>query len=134
MTSKSTKDSRSGKGLASPTLDLAKAVLKPLLSKQGAKLDKLNAGDNAVTFELNKLSLTFKPQNCKVLSEISTETPNSDGEKQTFYILDVAGHLVRLAAFKAQASSWIHAIGAIYTGDDQDAALEQALASAKRLR
>lgn len=115
------------------TLDLAKTILQPLLNRQGAKLDKLNAGDNAVTFELDRLSATFKPQNCEILSEVSTTVPNSEGERQTFYILSVRGHLVRLAAFKEQAHSWMHAIGAIYTGDNKEEALEQALRSAKRL-
>lgn len=115
------------------TLDLARAVLKPLLNKQGGKLAKLNEGDNAVTFELNYLSTTFTPKNCTVLSEVNASAPNHDGEKQTFYILDVAGHLVRLAAFKEQASNLMYAIGAIYTGKDREKALEDALISAKRL-
>lgn len=115
------------------TLALAGTVLKPMLAKQGGKLAKLSAGDNALTFELHRLSLTFKPQGCRIISEITPKAPNNDGEKQTFYLLDIAGHLVRLAAFKEQAATWMNAIGAIYTGTDQELALQQALASAKRI-
>lgn len=115
------------------SIGLAQEVLKPLLSKQGGKLAKLEERATTLDFELHNLSVTFTPKNCKVLSEVRPSKENHDGESQTFYLLDVAGHLVRLAAFKAQASTLMYAVGAVYTGKNREKALEEALTSAKRL-
>lgn len=133
MKHKSACDSSTEHLPTSTTLAMAQAVLKPLTALQGGKLSKLTPGDNAISFEISHLSVNFKPGNCKVLSEVTTSVPNHDGERQTFYVLDIRGHLVRLAAIKDQATSWVCAIGAIYTGDDPELALEQALVTAKRL-
>jgi hypothetical protein len=133
MRNKSVGDSFSKQTPTSTTLAMAQAVLKPLLSLQGGRLTKLTPGDNAISFELRQLSGTFKPKGCKILSEVGTSVENHDGERQTFYVLSIQGHLVRLAAFKEQASSWVTAMGSIYTGTDHDLALSQALLTAKRL-
>lgn len=114
-------------------LAIAESVLKPLLGPQKGKLANISKGDNAVSFEVVKLPAQFKPQGCKVITEVHAPAVGCGRERSDFYLVDVKGTLVRLTVLCGELGNEANVIGAIYTGDDKDAALRQALQHAKRL-
>ena len=113
------------------TIAAAEPVLKPLFGATAPKVTKLTKDGNAISFEVDHLPDTFKP-NGKILSEVCSNEQGSSGERRQHWIVRAGGRLVRLAAFRDEAKNWLRVFGAIYVGTDEDKALEQAMAAARR--
>lgn len=118
---------------AQNALKAAEPVLRPLMGKQKGAVSRCVQGGNAISFELQNLSSTFKPAVGKVLSYYEHVGRDTHGEREQYWVLDVDGVLVKISMYQHEAASGAHAIGAIYTGTDKEEALRLALNRFKRL-
>lgn len=124
---------QSVRATAQNALKSAEPVLRPLMGKQKGAVSRCEQGGNAISFELQKLSSTFKPAVGKVLSYYEHIGRDTHGEREQYWVLDVDGVLVKISMYQHEATHGAHAIGAIYTGNDKEEALRQTLTRFKRL-
>ncbi|KWU23423.1 hypothetical protein [Burkholderia cenocepacia] len=114
-------------------LKKAEPILRRLLGKQPGGVSRCESGDNAITFELKRLSGGFVPKVGGVLSYYEHVGKDTHGEREQYWVLDVEGTLVKLSVFQHEAVPGAHGIGAIYTGTNKEGALRLALSRFKRL-
>lgn len=114
-------------------LKAAEPVLRPVMGKQSGVVSGYEQGGNAISFELTRLSSSFKPAAGKILSYYEHVGKDTHGELEKYWVLDVNGTLVKISVFQHEATPGAHGIGAIYTGNDKEAALHVALHRFKRL-
>lgn len=129
----STVPSRSRQSVAQ-LLGRAESILKPLLGAQPGSLSRLEAGDNAMTFEFSGVGRLFRPKSCQVLGDFRHEGGDTHGEFEHYFVLEVQGHLVRMSVYFRETSLQGKVHGAIYTGADPQGAREQALKHLARLK
>ena len=101
-----------------PAIHVLETVLKPIFNTQKCVLNSFKEGDNAISFEISGVSSKFKPNKDFIVEVKQSHTESFNKEGYCFYLLKIAGKLVRLTLFKSETSVNLTGHGAVYTGND----------------